>query len=174
MKNEEAYLGNPIYSLQTMLRALSYRYPSIPRVIPTGEFGEDTLEAVMVFQREFHPPITGVVDHGTWEAIVNMYRTVQFLHGAPPQLRIWPDRGMTVKPEEAAPQVHVLQGMYTALSGLLENIEANESTGVLDEATVRNTRAIQRLGGLPETGHMDRATLEMVNRLYHTFLSSTT
>lgn len=174
MKNEDAYLGNPVYSLQTMLRTLSHYFPDIPRVIPTGQFGEDTLEAVMVFQRDFYPPVTGVVDNETWDAIVNMYRTVQFLYGAPPQVRVWPDRGMTVKPKEAAPQVHVLQGMYSALAGLLENIEPTESTGVLDEATVRNTQAIQRLGGLPETGAMDRATLDMLSRLYHTFLSSST
>ena len=43
------YVGRPVRSLQTMLRAISFQYPAIPRLIPDGVFGERTLEAVMVF-----------------------------------------------------------------------------------------------------------------------------
>lgn len=171
MKQEETYMGRPIYSLQTMLRELSYHFPEINPVIPNGIFGEETLEAVMRFQKNFHPPVTGIVDNGTWDAIVNMYHTSEFLYGPPPQLRVWPDLGMTVEPKKSAPQMYVLQGVYTALANMVENIEPTEFNGILEGATERNTRAIQRLGGLPETGAMDRATLEMLNRLYHTFLS---
>ena len=67
------YVGRPVRSLQTMLRAISFQYPAIPRLIPDGVFGERTLEAVMVFQREFFPPVTGRVDHPVWTAIVRTY-----------------------------------------------------------------------------------------------------
>ena len=67
-------IGQPVRSLQTMLRALSFTYGFLPRLTPDGVFGERTLEAVMLFQREFYPPVTGQVDQGTWDAIAALYR----------------------------------------------------------------------------------------------------
>ena len=52
-------IGQPVRSLQTMLRELSFLYDFLPRLTPDGIFGERTLEAVMLFQREFFPPVTG-------------------------------------------------------------------------------------------------------------------
>ena len=50
-------IGQPVRSLQTMLRTISFAYPFLPRLTPDGIFGERTLEAVMLFQREFFPPV---------------------------------------------------------------------------------------------------------------------
>ena len=47
MVSQLRYLGNPVLSLQTMLRAISFHHPVIPRLIPSGVFDESTLEAVM-------------------------------------------------------------------------------------------------------------------------------
>ena len=44
-------IGQPVRSLQTMLRTISFAYPFLPRLTPDGIFGERTLEAVMLFQR---------------------------------------------------------------------------------------------------------------------------
>ena len=77
MTCENPYTGVPVRSLQTMLRELSFHYPVIPRLIPDGIFGEHTLEAVMLFQREFHPPVTGQVDHGTWDAVSALFQSVR-------------------------------------------------------------------------------------------------
>ena len=71
------YIGRPVRSLQTMLRALSYVYPFLPRVTPDGVFGEATLEAVMLLQREFFPPVTGRVNLATWEGITALYRRAE-------------------------------------------------------------------------------------------------
>ena len=54
-----------------MLNRLSLRYDFLPALVPDGVFGERTLEAVMLFQRELHPPVTGVVDRETWQAILD-------------------------------------------------------------------------------------------------------
>ena len=72
-------IGQPVRSLQTMLRTISFAYPFLPRLTPDGIFGERTLEAVMLFQREFFPPVTGQVNQATWDAIVSLY-----LGGFPP------------------------------------------------------------------------------------------
>ena len=81
-------IGQPVRSLQTMLRTISFAYPFLPRLTPDGIFGERTLEAVMLFQREFFPPVTGQVNQATWDAIVSLYhQVVSRLHSAAhPQL----------------------------------------------------------------------------------------
>ena len=66
-------IGQPIRSLQTMLRELSFTYDFLPRLTPDGIFGESTLEAVMLLQREFFPPVTGRVDLATWDGIAALY-----------------------------------------------------------------------------------------------------
>ena len=86
-------IGQPVRSLQTMLRELSYHYSFLPRLTPDGVFGERTLEAVMLFQRELHPPVTGRVDQGVWDAIAERYLDV-LSHTAPPlPLRGFPPGG---------------------------------------------------------------------------------
>ena len=60
---------NPIQSLQHMLNHMARTIPTLPRIAETGQFDEDTLEAVMIFQRDSRLPVTGVVDQLTWNAI---------------------------------------------------------------------------------------------------------
>lgn len=173
MINEKKFLSRPVYSLQSMLREISFHAPAIKPVVPNGIFGEDTLEAVMLFQREFHPPVTGVVDLETWDAIVDMYQTVLFFHGPPPVLHMWPRSGVKVNPKKQTPQVYVMQGMYTALADVIDNIKPTALSGIFDDMTQANTKVVQRLSRLPETGRIDRATADALNRMYHTFLSPT-
>ena len=47
MPRRPNYIGNPVLSLQEMLRTISFQYPILPRLIPDGVFGEQTLEAVI-------------------------------------------------------------------------------------------------------------------------------
>ena len=68
---------NPVQSLQHLLNQISLSVPSIPRVSENGVFNEPTLEAVMTFQRDFHLPVTGLVNQETWDAIVRTYYSDQ-------------------------------------------------------------------------------------------------
>ena len=43
IRTDAHYIGRPVRSLQTMLRALSYVYPFLPRVTPDGVFGDAAL-----------------------------------------------------------------------------------------------------------------------------------
>ena len=95
-------IGQPVRSLQTMLRALSFQYPFLPRLTPDGVFGEPTLEAVMLFQREFFPPVTGRVNQATWDAIAALYLQTLARQALP--LRSYPGGEYSVPPEgDSAP-----------------------------------------------------------------------
>ena len=73
MKPADSFVGQPIRSLQTMLKTIAETDPSIPLVIPDGIYGQETIAAVYAFQRKYGIPMTGIVDQNTWEAIVAVY-----------------------------------------------------------------------------------------------------
>ena len=94
---EEEMLSNPVRSLQYMLRRLSSKYPFLPQLAVDGVFGERTLEAVMLFQRELAPPVTGVVDQRTWNAIRDAWIDLERETAPPRTLRIFPGEGYQVQ-----------------------------------------------------------------------------
>ena len=168
---QTAYIGNPVLSLQTMLRQISFQYPSIPRLIPDGFFGEQTLEAVMVFQREFFPPVTGRVDNATWNAISALYHTACSSLASPLPCRAFLCHTFTISPDEQSVHLYVVQSMFKGLSTILEGVENAPVTGVQDAATQHNTRWIQRLNGREETGIMDKDSWDTLSRLYTIFVT---
>ncbi|MBO5408520.1 MAG: peptidoglycan-binding protein [Clostridia bacterium] len=67
--------GESVLTLQQYLNVISLSYPQINAVTPTGNFGPQTRQSVIAFQREFGLPATGRVDMETWNLIANTYRT---------------------------------------------------------------------------------------------------
>ena len=115
-------IGQPVRSLQTMLRTISFAYPFLPRLTPDGIFGERTLEAVMLFQREFFPPVTGQVNQATWDAIVSLYHQV-VSRLTPLPTRSFPSPEFSVAPGEASVHLNLVQSMFCGLSRVLNGVE---------------------------------------------------
>lgn len=162
-------IGQPVRSLQTMLRELSFLYDFLPRLTPDGIFGESTLEAVMLFQREFFPPVTGQVDQATWDAIAALY--LQAVGRRNRSLRGYPGGSYTVDPGQDSIHLYLVQSMFRALAGKLEGLEPAPVSGRNDPATQHNIRWLQRLGGRPETGILDQDSWNTISRLYTLFVT---
>lgn len=73
MRPLSSFVGQPIRSLQTMLRVIAEDDPTHLRIVPDGIYGPETTAAVSTFQRKHGLPVTGVTDHATWEAVVGVY-----------------------------------------------------------------------------------------------------
>lgn len=65
--------GQEVRSIQEYLNRIAQNYPLIPKVAQDGTYGENTAEAVKVFQGVFNLPQTGVVDYATWYKISDVY-----------------------------------------------------------------------------------------------------
>ena len=115
--------GQPVRSLQYMLNQLAIHNPKLVRLATDGVFGERTLEAVMVFQREFHPPVTGVVDLGTWEAIRDAYIQIEILYGFPPALNVLPNGSYSAKEGAESEPIIIVQAMFASLTKKMSNFE---------------------------------------------------
>ena len=170
MPRRPNYIGNPVLSLQEMLRTISFQYPILPRLIPDGVFGEQTLEAVMVFQREFFQPVTGRVDNAVWDAVVRVYRQVLISLSIPGGVA-YPWRSHVIRPGQSSVHLYPIQSMLQALSRNLKNIEPTPLTGVHEGAGVRNVRRIQALQQLGQNGVVDSQIMQTLLRLYSLFVT---
>ena len=121
-KLEEEMLSNPVQNLQYMLRRLGTRYSFLPQLAVDGLFGEETLEAVMLFQRELHPPVTGVVDRETWQAILDEWLDLERELADPRQIRAFPP---SAKVQAGSSHNYLLpvQAMFQSLSHVLDGLE---------------------------------------------------
>lgn len=168
---ERNLVAQPVRSLQYMLRRLSQRYDFLPELVSDGLFGERTLEAVMLFQRELHPPVTGVVDRDTWRAIRDEWLDLERELAEPRQVRGFP-QGVKITAGTQEDYLMPIQAMFQSLSNLFEGVERETINGVHDQTSVRNTKWLQSRANLKETGELDRETWNMLTRLYELFVIS--
>lgn len=164
-------IGQPVRSLQTMLRELSFLYDFLPRLTPDGIFGERTLEAVMLFQREFFPPVTGRVDQATWDAIAALYLQARTRLAGPLPCRGYPNCDFSVQPDQDSVHLYLVQSMFRALARMLDGIQSAPVTGQNDTATQHNIRWVQQLDGRPQTGVLDQGSWNTISRLYTLFVT---
>lgn len=163
--------GLPVRSLQYMLNELAIHDPKLVRLAVDGVFGERTLEAVMVFQREYHPPVNGVVNMGTWDAIREAYFRAELYYGAPPPLNVLPSGTYTADEGAEGEPILIVQAMFAALTKKVSNFSSCEINGCNDGKTHANIRVVQGLAGLPVTGALDRATWSFLVQLYQALVT---
>ena len=94
MMTAEQYVGQPIRSLQTMLRTIAHADETLVCLVPDGIYGPNTVQAVREFQRQQELPVTGETDNATWDQIVAVYtrKSPAVLPAAPVRIRWTPNQ----------------------------------------------------------------------------------
>lgn len=158
MRPDETFVGQPIRSLQTMLRYIAEQDGRQPSVVPDGIYGPDTVAAVSAFQRSAGIPVTGVTDQRTWDAIVARYEPARVdVDGAEPLLIVL-NPGQVIRRGEENPNIYIVQAILTVLSQLYASVTPPGFTGVLDLATSNALSSFQQMSSLPATGELDKQT----------------
>lgn len=158
MRPGESFVGQPIRSLQTMLRTLAEHDDRYQTVVPDGVYSPQTMRAVSQFQRNHGLPITGVTDQQTWEEIVARYEpALVFVDEAQPvEIILNPNEVLVLG--DSSPYLYVAQAMLIVLSQVYGSIGMPPATGMLDDATADSLSSFQALTGLPITGNLDKHT----------------
>lgn len=156
MRPNESFVGQPIRSLQTMLRVIAEDDGIQPTVVPDGIYGQATINAVSAFQRNMGLPVTGITDQITWDAIVSAYEPALIRVDKAQPIEIIMEPGKVYRLGESSPYLYLLQSMLTYLAQSHENIEQPSHNGILDSPTSEALAAFQLLAGLPPTGELDR------------------
>ena len=177
MRPPESFIGQPIRSLQTMLRVIASHHQDLPNVVPDGVYGRQTANAVTAFQRKFGIPVTGITDQATWEMIVAVYEPalIQISPAQPLQIILEPNQ--VIRSGEDHHSIYLTQALLIAMSRSYASIPEPPLSGTLDYGTTESLSAFQRLNGLPVTGELDKLTwkhlvlqfqLNAVNPVYRT------
>ena len=158
MRPDETFVGQPVRSLQQMLRTIAEYDDSHLPLIPDGIYGRKTLAAVSHFQRLHGLAVTGVTDQDTWESIVREYERaiIDVDHAQPVEIILNPNEVLVRG--DRTPYLHIAQAMLLALSEEYASITPPGRTGVLDDATAQSLAAFQELSDLPQTGNLDKQT----------------
>ena len=158
MRQPESFTGQPIRSLQTMLRTIAENDPTHERTVPDGIYGAETVSAVSTFQRIHGLPVTGITDSQTWDAVVAVYEEalIEQLDAQPLLVVLNPKQ--VIRKGERHPHLHLVQAMLTVLAEIYESIGKPTASGILDEATSDAIASFQAISGLPMTGHLDKHT----------------
>lgn len=158
MRPLDSFVGQPIRSLQTMLRVIAKDDKRIPLVVPDGIYGPTTMNAVAAFQRLNQIPPTGVTDQNTWEAINNVYDNARIRIEKAAPIEVLLEPGQVITAGEQNPYIYILQGMLSFLSETNTMIPPPSATGILDEETAASIIAFQQIAALDQTGDLDRIT----------------
>ena len=158
MRPPESFVGQPIRSLQTMLRVIAENDPRHVPVIPDGISGPETMQAVSAFQRIHGLPVTGVTDRNTWEAVVAVYEPALVEQDEAYGLNIILEPGQIIRKGERHPHLYPVQGMLMVLSEVYQSISQPSQNGILDDPTADSIASFQYLSGLPATGNLDKHT----------------
>lgn len=165
MRDEAFYLGQPVRSLQTMLRQISAVNAAVTPVIPNGRFGRDTAAALGSFQRAAGLPVTERADLATWNAVAAAYALALVELTPPPAAPQW-QISQTVQPGEENGHLYLVQAMLASLERFYAGFTPPAVTGRLDPATAQALAWVQRLSALPETGALDHQTWRSLTALY--------
>ncbi len=166
MRPPESFIGQPIRSLQTMLRIIAENTPGMYSPIPDGIYGPETVRVIAGFQRDHGLPVTGITDQQTWEAVVAVYDLALIEQDRAEHLEIILDPGFVIRKGEQHPHLHLVQSMLKVLSQAHGSIAEPMVTGILDDGTEDALFAFQQLSGLPATGHLDKHTWKHLARQY--------
>ncbi len=166
MMTAEQYVGQPIRSLQTMLRTIAHADETLVRLVPDGIYGPNTVQAVREFQRQQELPVTGETDNTTWNRIVAVYtrKSPAVLPAAPVRIRWTPNQVLPAGSRNS--HLFLMQAMLQALGRFFVNAPAVRATGVHDAASVAAVRWLQKLSSLPQTGAIDQTTWAYLSGLY--------
>lgn len=157
MRPNESFVGQPVRSLQTMLRVIAEQDENQPSVVPDGIYGPNTVAAVTAFQRRYGLPVTGIADQATWDAIVSVYEPALVLVGEAQPIEVILNPNQVIRRGEAHPNLYLAQAMLAVLSQAY-GITMPGLTGILDLSTEESLSGFQELSQLPMTGTLDKMT----------------
>lgn len=163
--------GNPVSDLQRMLRDLSQVHEFLPKVVIDGIFGAQTLEAVILFQKELFPPVTGVVNKEVWDAMGEEVGKIHHVLSKPRVLRAFPEGRDALDFGDERAEIALFQTMFALLSEKIAGILPEDPSGIFTDTLQKNVQWLQKISNISQTGQLDRETWDRLARLYEVYVT---
>lgn len=145
--------GIAVRIVQYYLAFLGYFLPDLPPIAITGEFGQETYDAVLTFQNKYGLAVDGIVGRDTWNELQRVYRDA--VKDLPPDYRTYIGEaypGRFLVRGDVNAYVTRLQTNLRAIAQSDPAIPEVAVTGEFDEATEQAVKALQRQLGFEPNG----------------------
>ncbi|MBO4982568.1 MAG: peptidoglycan-binding protein [Clostridia bacterium] len=154
---------NAILEIQRILRALDYLDSDLARTRLTGNYDTETRDAVRAFQKKYDLPVTGVVDHTTWQVLQAVDKAQKEATQLARAIYILPkNEDYTIYPGLKDNVIYVIQHLLNTISQEYDEINDIPFNGVYDSATENGIKEFQRINLIEPSGVIDTITF---NRL---------
>ena len=157
--------AKPVRGLQSMLRNISYYVDDVLRVVPDGNFTEDTKNSVISFQKTYGLNPTGEVDNATWDKIRDVNNELNRIYVNPKLFAVFGKR-IIINKDDEIPELFVVQSMLYNVFLDFPNAPEVDITGVHDEKSVEAVVFVHNITGLEPTGVIDTLTYNNIADLY--------
>lgn len=172
--------GDDVQLLQQQLNAISVNYPLIQPIFPIdGIYGEDTENAVRVFQRQFNLTADGIVGKSTWYKINYIYIAVRKLAELTSIGRIENEKtgeypGTILRYGDRNVFVQQLQYYLSVIATYNNAISSiNNIDSFFGNQTSNAVRSFQRTYGLTVDGIVGERTWNRIYEVYSSIQGST-
>ena len=159
--------GANVRVIQYILSVVGAYYDAVPRISVTGNFGEETENALRAFQQIFGLPETGVLDAATWEDLYRAYKGI--VDSLPVSLTseeivLFP--GVILREGMQNEYVRTIQQYLTEIHNDYPQIPAVTATGYFGPLTKNAVTAFQRVFGINPTGYVGAETWARIGEIY--------
>lgn len=160
--------GPYVVELQFLLNFIGQFFHTIPPVIQSSIFRDDTKRAVVEFQKTFGLTPDGIVGPGTWSKLYDVYHSIgQTVPIPPPSSSIPPFPGTALRVGSRGDDVLLMQNYLNAIGKHYPAIPALSADGVFGPLTETAVRAFQRQFGLTVDGVIGQQTWYTIVDVYN-------
>ncbi len=154
--------------IQYYLAVISLEYNTIPYIQITGELNNETVNAIIQFQKQFNLPETGVVNDQTYHEMYRAYISIaEYLQVQRDAIPIVTDKFTgNIGIGNSGDAVRNLQHKINVISSYF-NIPSVKATGYFGPKTKYVVTQIQKGHKLAQTGQIDRGTYNSIDEEYN-------
>ncbi len=164
--------GTDVGIVQYYLSFIGRFYDVIPVIAIDSVFGSETRDAVYAFQNQFGLTVDGVVGRQTWYALQDEYDRI--LRSLPEEYMTYSSLlypGYFITTGASGKVVEQVQTMLQVIAEADSAVPMIRVDGVYGAQTMAAVKAVQRLGGLPETGYVGPLTWNAIVNLFNQYRS---
>ena len=155
--------GSEVRVLQYYLKFLAFFDKELRDLAVDGIFGEDTAEAIRVFEAKYGLPVDGIADRDLWSALTVQYNIL--LNTLPEEYQqyagqLYPGAFLTLG--SSGRSVLVLQQNINRIAATDSRVPVVEVTGLYEQDTADAVSVLQSQTGLPPTGAVGPVTWQEI------------
>ncbi|MBQ1244490.1 MAG: peptidoglycan-binding protein [Clostridia bacterium] len=151
---------NAIREAQRFLLELHYATEYIPHIAIDGIYGEETRNAIGIFQSYNGLPITKEIDYITWQLLYEQFLLEEEKRLSEDYLIL--EEGLPLSLGAIGVDVELLQFLINRLSEKYDRIMRVETNGIFNYQTASALAELQKIYRIEETGILDRPTLNLI------------